>query len=293
MKRILAALMLAASLFVTTGFAKDNVTDVKGPKTDRSIQYHDGPVLQGNSNIYLIFYGSWTTEPSETKLKLMEFILDLGSSQYFKINKIYSDSLGNTPSGILFYGLEVVKGSDSYGTELTEEDLQGIVSETLLAEQLPFDSQGIYLVLGTPDIGSDETGFCSSRAAAHHNFFQLYGGTIKYAFIGNPSRCPAVAAPQFVAPDGSILPTPNGNFVVDAMASSIASSLNAIVSNPLFTGWYDGTGAENSTKCAGNFGQTFRTPNGARANVRLQQRDYLIQQNWINSRIGYCATALP
>jgi hypothetical protein len=38
-----------------------------------------------------------------------------------------------------------------------------------------------------------------------------------------------------------------------------------------------------------NFGQTYMTANGARANQRLGGRDYLIQHNWVNFRKGRCA----
>jgi hypothetical protein len=241
----------------------------------------------------VIFYGSWPTETSETQLRILEFLVNVGSSSYFKINTIYSDALGNTPSGAVFYGGAITKGSDFYGTELGEEDLQAIIGDAFFEEQLPIDVNGIYLVIGSQEIGSEATGFCSQSTGAHHNYFSPYGIAIKYAFVGDASRCPAIAAPQFVATDGSLLPTPNGDFVADAMVSSIASSLNAAVSNPLFTGWYDRNGLENATKCAGEFGQTYTMPNGAQANVRLGQRDFLIQQNWVNSQVGYCAMSLP
>ena len=39
----------------------------------------------------------------------------------------------------------------------------------------------------------------------------------------------------------------------------------------------------------GQFGQTYVTSNGARANLRLGSRDYLIQHNWVNFRKGRCA----
>ena len=36
-------------------------------------------------------------------------------------------------------------------------------------------------------------------------------------------------------------------------------------------------------------GTTYLTTNGATANIKLGQRDYLIQQNWVNDRKGHCA----
>ncbi len=38
-----------------------------------------------------------------------------------------------------------------------------------------------------------------------------------------------------------------------------------------------------------NFGRTYLTLNDARANLRLGQRDSLIQENWVNSEKGHCA----
>jgi hypothetical protein len=35
--------------------------------------------------------------------------------------------------------------------------------------------------------------------------------------------------------------------------------------------------------------KSFCSVNGGRANIKLGQRDYLIQQNWVNDRNGHCA----
>ncbi|MEN3325469.1 MAG: hypothetical protein V7638_276 [Acidobacteriota bacterium] len=98
----------------------------------------------------------------------------------------------------------------------------------------------------------------------------------------SPLRCPS--ASQFIAS-----PTPNDNPEADAMVSTIAHVLNAIVTNPLGDAWFDRYGLENADKCAGTYGQTFLTANGARANVRTAYGDFLIQQNWVNSRKPRCA----
>jgi hypothetical protein len=49
---------------------------------------------------------------------------------------------------------------------------------------------------------------------------------------------------------------------------------------------------ENSDKCAGQFGATYTAPNGARANVILGGRHFLIQANWLNDRKGRCALSI-
>jgi hypothetical protein len=78
----------------------------------------------------------------------------------------------------------------------------------------------------------------------------------------------------------------------------MAHVLDAIVTNPLVTGvqyscWYDRYGLENASKCRGTFGQTYESANGSPANMRLGQRDFLIQQNWVNARKGYCGLSYP
>jgi len=52
---------------------------------------------------------------------------------------------------------------------------------------------------------------------------------------------------------------------------------------------FDRYGLENAAKCVGQFGSTYSTPNGARANLKLGQYDYLIQQNWVLGRKEHCA----
>jgi hypothetical protein len=89
-----------------------------------------------------------------------------------------------------------------------------------------------------------------------------------------------------------LVPTPNGDLAGDALASNLAGLLSDIVSDPFGDGWYDRSGLESGDKCFGTFGQTFTTANGARANVRLGQRNYLIQQNWVNDRHQRCAMQL-
>ncbi len=43
---------------------------------------------------------------------------------------------------------------------------------------------------------------------------------------------------------------------------------------------------ENGDKCAWQWGSTYTAANGARANVRLGSRDFLLQTNWVNAGGG-------
>ena len=54
---------------------------------------------------------------------------------------------------------------------------------------------------------------------------------IKYAFVGNPDRCPVACAAQTTGP--------NGNAGADGMASIIAHELEEAVTDPDLNAWYD------------------------------------------------------
>ena len=262
-------------------------------KTDSKILYHNGPLITGAPDVYVIWYGCWADNcgsagDTATQFILTDFISNVGGTPYFQINAMYPNNSGGAPSGGLLYGGAAVDRY-SHGLELTAADMQGIVSDLILAGQLPLDPSGIYLILASGDVSSSATGFCQASAQPHHGRGWVLGSEFRYGFVGNAVRCPTIAAPQFIASDGSRLPTPNGNFGADAMASTIAHLLAGIVTNPSGGGWFDRYGLENADKCAGQFGSTYATANGARANVKWGYRDYLIQQNWLNDRKQRCA----
>jgi hypothetical protein len=267
------------------------------PKTDSKIIYHNGQVMRNASHVYFLYYGCWTCgfpgSDLDTELVIGDVVSNLGLSPYFRINSSYPDSSGISPSGALVYAGTVRETTYSHGNELTVSDIPGIISDQFNAGLLPQDPAGIYLVIASSDISSLATGFCSAGSAPHHGQTIYQGTPFRYAFIGNAARCPSIAASQFVAPNGSLLPSPNGNYAADAMASTMAQALNVIVTNPNGNGWYDRYGLENASKCKGKFGTTYTTANGARANMRLGARDYLIQQNWVNDGRGYCSLSYP
>jgi hypothetical protein len=219
----------------------------------------------------------------------MDFLSSLGSTPYFQINSTYPNADGQAPSGALALGSSAVDMTYSHGNELTAADVSGIISDRIMAGELPLDPSALYIVVASADISANSLGFCSAGAAPAHGFSSVLATTFRWGFIGHTSRCPPTAAPQFMAPNGSQLATPNDDLAGDAMASDLAHVLTTMITDPLGGAWFDRYGLENADKCQGIFGSTYATPNGARANVRLGYRDYLIQQNWVNNKKGGCA----
>lgn len=289
---LLTVSFLALELPALAQSATSNLRTTANVKTDSRILYHNGRVMIGASNLYFIWYGCWdnncgTAGDTATQSILNDFAVNVGSSPYFQILSTYPDGNGYAPSGSLLFG-GTAFDRYSRGLDLTAADIQGIVTDQIVNNHLPPDFAGIYVVIASADVRSSSTGLCVPGARPLHGIGVPYGPEFRYAFIGNPTQCPNIAAPQFFA-DGTLLPTPNGNFAADAMATTLANVLSSTITNPYGDGWYDRYSLQNADKCEGQFGQTYLTSNGARANMRLGQRDYLIQHNWVNFRKGRCA----
>jgi len=163
---------------------------------------------------------------------------------------------------------------------LSNAAILGVVSDKITSGALPKDPNGVYFVLTSSDVTAT-SGFCSYYCG-WHDHATVAGTDIKYSFVGNPDRCISACAEQTVSP--------NGNAGADGMASIISHELEEAVTDPDLNAWYDQRGYENADKCAWTFGTTY-TVNGAKANMKLGARHFLIQRNWVNATGGYCATA--
>jgi hypothetical protein len=104
---------------------------------------------------------------------------------------------------------------------------------------------------------------------------------IKVAFVGNPNQCPAGCLVQD--------PSPNSNPAGDSMASFVAHELEESVTDPDINAWHDVNFNENADLCVWTFGNYQSLPNGSFYNMKLGTRPYMIQQNWVNRKGGYCA----
>lgn len=244
------------------------------------IYYHGGPLL-GTANtsapkVYLIWYGNWSSNTATSILT--NFVSNIGGSPYFNINTTYYDGGGNHVINTVFYG---GSATDNYsqGTSLGDSAVQLIVEQAISRGGLPLDTDGVYFVLTSKDV-NEKSGFCSNYCG-WHTYGTISGLNIKYAFVGNPDRCPSACEEQTISP--------NGNAGADGMASVIAHELEESVTDPDLNAWYDKRGEENADKCAWTFGSTSMAGNGSKYNLTLNGKRYLIQQNWVNASGGYCA----
>jgi hypothetical protein len=235
---------------------------------DPGIYYHGGPLIPV-VDVYYIFYGNWSSSQVAT---LTDFAEHLGDSPYYNINRQYG------VTGHVAYSGSTTYLGYPWGTAIDDNGVASIVTDAIDNGHLPYDQNGLYLVLTDANV-VETSGFCTQYCGWHtSSHLNWFGGPVdRFAFVGNPAVCHGGCLAQSGV-------SPNGDVNVDSMITVIAHEIEEAATDPDSNGWYDNSGpsdGENADKCAWNFGPTYATPNGARANMRLGTRDYLIQQNWV------------
>ena len=247
------------------------------------IVYHGGPVMNAPTgvNVYYIWYGNWSGNTAPTILS--DLASGFTGSPYFNINRTYADATKQAVVNQVNL-LGAITDNYSFGTALSDANIQSVVSNAIGSGALPSDPNAVYFVLTSADVNAT-SGFCT-QYCGWHTKASIGGTTIKYSFVGNPDRCPSACNAQTVGP--------NGNAGADGMASIVSHELEEAAADPELNAWYDRRGAENADKCAWTFGTEYTTANGASANMKIGGRDFLIQQNWVNAKNastgahGYC-----
>ncbi len=248
------------------------------PTRGNGISYHGGPLITSGPTVYYIWYGNWSGNSATTILD--DFAASEGGSPYFNINTTYYDgSAVHVKNVVNFSSSNSTTDSYSHGTALSDSAVQAIVSDAITSGKLPSDGNGVYFVLTSSDV-NETSGFCT-QYCGWHTHGTIGGADIKYSFVGNPDRCPSACEAQTTSP--------NGNAGADGMASIIAHELEEATTDPDLNAWYDTRGEENADKCAWTFGTESTASNGSKYNITLGNREYLIQQNWVNASGGYCA----
>ncbi len=278
-KRELAGLLLVAGILTASGAMAAG---------EGELQYHGGAVLTRTPHVYLLWYGDWRKSPAVPILT--DFVSSLGGSPYYRINTLHQDAAGRHVLKTISYS---GSAADDYsqGDHLDAAGVLKALKAAVRRGALPLDPNGLYFVLTSADV-EETSGFCADYCSWHHHA-KMAGVDIKYAFLGNPSRC---ADSCELAPGN----TPNGDAAADAMVAGLAARINEMVTDPDGDGWLDAEGRENTDKCllsADPFGPTYTAADGARANVRLGARNFLVPQSWVNdgdaASGGHCVLAIP
>jgi Phosphate-induced protein 1 conserved region len=264
--------------------------------TGNGINYHNGPVMKGTVHAYVIWYGNWAgtgSNTAATKSLIEHFLGTIGGSNIERVNTTYGDTTGNVSGNVSFAGSTTVSSS----TNLSDTSLRTTVSNALNSGALPRDANGVYFVLTSSNI-NETSGFCT-QYCGFHTHASLGGVDIKYAFVGNPDRCPSGCEAQRTGPN-----SPAANVGgADGMANVMSHELEEAISDPDLNAWFDASGQENADKCNFNFGTTSTCTStsicsaagkaaASKFNQTFGSNDWLLQQNWRNSGGGACAQHL-
>ena len=283
--------------------ASENASNHAGTRRVHSsrISYHGGPVLQAGTNVANIYWASdviynggptpgSTGNGSQDGSLIGEFLRGLGGSPYFQINSTYTDGSGNAIANSVHYtqfwannSFNVPSGTES----VSDAQMVAMLQYAFNNGKLTYDANTLYHIFtaGRVNLGG---GFGTSYCAFHAQGIVTIGGVARpvlysampydFAF---PSACTA-----------NLAVWPNDDPGADAEVNALAHETEETTTDPFGNAWFDKRGFENADKCAFQFGTTFPTANGSRANVVIGGRNWLVQMNWVNSGNGFCANSL-
>lgn len=265
-------------------------------KSSTGILYHGGPLFTAQTNVVAIYWSGSTIynggpapgtsgTGSQDGSIVGAFLRSLGGSPYFNINSTYFDGFGtHVTNSVVYAGFWAVStNAPTSGQTVSDAQVQALIASGLTSGALTFDNSTLYAVFSGP--GVNLGGGFGTQYCAYHGRFTSNGHDVKYAVMPRdydfPSACSALSG------------SPNHDFAADAEVNTLAHETEETTTDEDLNAWFDRSGEENADKCAWTFGQTYTTSNGSVANMNLGGKDYLVQQNWVNSGHGGCLVHFP
>jgi hypothetical protein len=248
-------------------------------------------------NVYFIWYGNWSADRLAQKV-LVNFITHIGGSPYFNINTTYY-SLDSSANGAKIIKDPVINAvhyvgsvDDHYsqGATLSDDQVGLIVTNAITGGALPLDANAVYFVLTSADV-TETSGFCSAYCAWHGDTRPtlINGIAPVIAFIGNPAtQCAYNCVMDYQT-------SLSGSLGADGMANMMAHELEESVTDPFGASWINpnsGLFGENGDLCAWVFPGPSHFGSAADPqppDMKFGGIPYLIQENWVNAKGGYCA----
>jgi len=247
------------------------------------ISYHGGLIMPDGVNLYFIWYGNFVNGPALSDSVRTQDLLSvlfgeggLGGSPYARINSTYRDKTQAVTGNFVLAAAAYDYYSHGHG--LNDASVASVVANAISSHVLPRDANGVYFVLTSSDV-SENSGFCT-QYCGWHSHATIDGEDIKFAFVGNPDRCPNACVEQLVSP--------NEDSGADAMASTMAHETIESTNDPDLNAWYDTSGEESADKCAWKWGPVTGVLGEGAYNMAAAGHNWLIQMNWENARGGGC-----
>jgi len=185
----------------------------------------------------------------------------------------------------------------SQGANISDYQVYLAVANAITSGALPVDKNGVYFLLTSGDV-NETSGFGSAYCAWHDSstnlgFPAVSGVDIKLAFVGN-------AATQYAYNCiYDYQTTLSGSMGADGMAVGIVHELEESVTDPDYTSWVNidptvdhQSWIENADLYVWTFPGPYHSGSASDPeppDMKFGNIPYLIQQNWVNAKGGYCA----
>ncbi len=248
------------------------------------ISYNGGHVMLYPHNVYIIWYGDWSFNTAESIIPSM--FQSIPGSPYLNIATTYYQSgpqyIGNT---LNLAGQ--VYDTYSFGSALSQNDIESIVSEWIAPGELPIDPNGLYFVLTSPDVtesGSEGT-FCAqvNGICGFHSHGTIDSFDLDYSFVGDSqTQC----LNQQLNCGGQGGPHPD-NPAADGMTVVISHEMMETLTDPGLTAWYN---SPPYTEVGDLCEDRNLYPD---VTLSFGGSSFLVQPIWVNANGGFCGTASP
>ncbi len=285
--------------------ARQNPGDARpgggGGGTNTGIYYHGGPVLQSGTNVVAVYWASTpifnngptpgTVGAGSTDGSLVGYFLShLGGSSYFNINSTYNDGAGHAIANIVNYTRYWANSTNAPSGTQNVSDAQMLAmleSGFNTPGVLTYDANTLYAIFtsGAVNLGG---GFGTQYCAYHYHGTVTVGGVSKTVLY---AAMPYNAAYPGACTNGTLPPNGSAEVGADAEVNTLAHEVEETTTDLMGNAWFDRRGYENADKCAWNWGTTTTLPNGGVANIVIGGKNFLVQQNWLNTGSGGCAKA--
>ncbi len=270
-------------------------------RDNNPIVYHGGPIIYAqkvatiywsNRTIYNGGPAPGTTGTGTADGSLVGFFLNhLGGSLYYNINTTYYDGANRTVQNTVTYTQYWASNTNvpAANSNVSIGAIEAEVVSGFTSGALTFDPNTLYLVF--TDAGVDQDNMFVRGYCAEHGNFNWNGNDVKLGAMPRDFDQVGCRQGDYISGAGS----PNNDPVADAEVNTTAHETEETNTDPdPFSGWADSSTVyqppwfENADKCVWMFGsnQIYTTGNGAKANMNLGGKDFLIQENWVNG--GNC-----
>jgi hypothetical protein len=257
------------------------------------------------------------------------FLNNLGESSYWNINSTYYDEVDGRRNYVKrsmkydsFWAPNF--NAPQSGKRVSIGAMVNLIEDGFANGALKYDPNTLYMVFTGPGVNLGG-GFSSTRlnyCAFHSAYWYLDGSRlVQFAAMPYDADFNPDHPYTYVGSDGKthyaicthLTKGPNGDLGADATVSAMAHEIEENATDPVtlypvpvtpdtptgidgfFAGWYDRKGEENGDKCAYTYGYEPNPPPKNRLdywNLRIGEKQFLVQQNWSNLAPQGCLSGL-